>query len=151
MPMRLREELPAFDQALRWANDPVRREQLTGHPVLVHFWAVSCQLCKEELAIVNHWRLVYGEQYGLQVIGVHMPRTAIDAAANAEAVIKEYELEHPIVLDEQLSLSREFRNAFVPAYYVFDRQLELRYSQAGERGLHMVDQRLRRVLGIAES
>ncbi len=151
MTLRLRDKLPAFDQVSQWVNGSMSREELLGAPVLVHFWAVSCHLCKEEFPIVNHWRLVYGQQYGLQIIGVHAPRTSVDHNANAQATAAEYELEHPIILDEQLSLSRAFDNSFVPAYYVFDSQLELRYYQAGERGLHTVNQRLRRLLDVANS
>jgi thiol-disulfide isomerase/thioredoxin len=148
MPMRLGAGLPAFEESSLWVNGSVSRESLSGHPVLVHFWAVSCHLCKEELSIVNHWRNVYGEANGLQVIGVHAPRTSQDSRLQAEAVISAYELEHPILVDDQLIVSRAFQNEYVPAYYVFDDQLELRHFQAGERGLHMVDQRLQRVLGM---
>mgnify|MGYP002622929398 CR=1 FL=1 len=153
MAMRWREELPSFAGAAAWINGRADREALFGKPVLVHFWAVSCHLCKEELPIVNHWREAYGERCRLQLVGVHMPRLEQDKDPGLvrEAALR-HELTHPVIIDNELKVSVAFRNACVPAYYLFDGKLRLRHFQAaGGSGLRWFDLRLRKILGeIAE-
>lgn len=149
MPMKLRTEIPDFTGVTEWVNGQVDKAALQGHPVLVHFWAVSCYLCKEGLPFINHWRDVYGEQYKLKIIGVHMPRSEKDTEIEPiKATIKQYELTHPIIIDNAHAVTDSYQNEFVPAYYLFDDKLQLRHFQAGERGLQMVDQRIQKILGV---
>lgn len=151
MPMRLRSELPDFQGVTEWVNGEVSKEQLQGKPVLIHFWAVSCYMCKESLPQINEWREKYEKEYNLQVIGVHMPRSEQDTdIAAAKAVIEQYKLEHPVMIDNQHAITDAFQNEYVPAYYLFDENSQLRHFQAGEKGLKMVEQRLHKILGASE-
>ena len=149
MPMRLYAPMPELPDSIVWLNGRIGSiGELQGRTVLVHFWAHSCTLCKNDLAIVNHWQSVYGEDKQLHVIGIHTPRTPIDADRhNMETDILRYELVHPIAWDHDGSLARAFGNEHVPAYYLFDRQLQLRHIHGGERGLRLLDQRLRKLIG----
>ncbi|MCI3919127.1 redoxin domain-containing protein [Paenibacillus sp. TRM 82003] len=149
--MRLRAPLPELSGATEWANGEATAAALAGKPVLVHFWAVSCYLCKEGLPLVNEWRSKYGERYGLQVVGVHMPRSEADTdLAAAKRIVAEYGLTHPVALDNAHVVTDAFRNEFVPAYYLFDELGQLRHFQAGERGLGMMEQRIHKILGPKE-
>ncbi len=151
MPMRLRTELPAFAGVTEWINGEAQREALQGKPVLVHFWAVSCYLCKESLPMINIWRDTFGEQYNLQIVGVHMPRSEKDLdIASAKAIVNEYELTHPVIIDNDHAVAEAFQNEYVPAFYLFDENHQLRHFQAGEKGLKMVEQRLHKILGVTE-
>lgn len=148
--MRLREELPDFPGITEWVNGQVSKADLAGKPVLVHFWAVSCYMCKESLPQVNEWRDKYAAN-GLRVVGIHMPRSEADT--NIEAIkemIAQYELTHPIAIDNQMKTTDAFQNEYVPAFYLFDESLQLRHFQAGEKGLNLVKKRLHRILGIEE-
>ena len=151
MPMRLRSEMPEFSGVTEWVNGELSKEKLAGKPVLIHFWAVSCHMCKESLPQINEWREKYGKQYDLQVVGVHMPRSEKDTEIEpVKETIKKYELEHPIMIDNQHKITDAFQNEYVPAYYLFDENQQLRHFQAGERGLKMVEQRLNKILGVNE-
>lgn len=148
--MRLREELPDFPGVTEWVNGQVTKADLAGKPVLVHFWSVSCYMCKESLPQINEWRENYAAN-GLKVIGIHMPRSEADT--NIETIkqtIVQYELTHPIAIDNEMKTTDAFTNEYVPAYYLFDDNLQLRHFQAGEKGLNMVKKRLHRILGIEE-
>lgn len=148
--MRLREELPDFPGITEWINGQVTKADLAGKPVLVHFWSVSCYMCKESLPQINEWREKYVAN-GLKVVGVHMPRSEADT--NLETIkqtIAQYELTHPIAVDNEMKTTDAFQNEYVPAYYLFDETLQLRHFQAGEKGLSMVKKRLNRILGIEE-
>lgn len=151
MPMRLRTELPEFEGVTEWVNGEVTKADLAGKPVLIHFWAVSCYMCKESLPLINEWRKKYEQQYGLQVIGVHMPRSEADTdIAVVKDTIKQYNLEHPVIVDNEHAVTDAFQNEYVPAYYLFDENSQLRHFQAGEKGLTMVEQRLHKILGTNE-
>ncbi|MDA5107462.1 MULTISPECIES: redoxin domain-containing protein [Brevibacillus] len=148
--MRLREELPDFPGVTEWVNGQASKSELAGKPVLVHFWSISCYMCKESLPQVNEWRDKYAAN-GLQVVGIHMPRSEADT--NVEAIketIAEYKLTHPIAIDNQMKTTDAFQNEYVPAFYLFDENLQLRHFQAGEKGLNLVKKRLHRILGIEE-
>jgi hypothetical protein len=74
MPLRMRTPLPSLDGVSTWVNGTLPTpEELEGHPVLVHFWSVTCYICHDVVDQVNAWRDTYGPQ-GLKVIAIHQPR-----------------------------------------------------------------------------
>ncbi|NBI29141.1 TlpA family protein disulfide reductase [Chengkuizengella marina] len=149
--MRLRTELPIFQGVSEWVNGELSKDELTGKPVLIHFWAVSCHLCKESLSQINEWREKYEAQYNLTVIGVHMPRSEKDTDIDvAKENIQKYGLKHPVMIDNQHAITDRFQNEHVPAYYLFDENHQLRHFQAGEKGLKMVEQRINKILSPKE-
>lgn len=144
--MKLREPMPELVGATEWLNGEVTREQLIGEkPTLIHFWSVSCHLCKEAMPNVNKFRDDYSDK--LNVIAVHMPRSENDL--NIEEIKKvaaEHEITQPIFVDSKLKLNEAFENQYVPAYYVFDKDGNLRHFQAGGSGMKMLEKRVNRVL-----
>jgi thiol-disulfide isomerase/thioredoxin len=144
--MKLREQMPELAGATEWLNGEVRKEDLVGDkPTLIHFWSVSCYLCKKAMPQVNQFRDDYKEK--LNVIAVHMPRSEEDL--NLEQIKRdaaEHGITQPIFVDSELKLAAAFENQYVPAYYVFDREGNLRHFQAGGSGMNMVEKRVKRVL-----
>lgn len=142
--------MPEFQGVTEWVNGEVSKKELKGSPVLVHFWSVSCHLCKEPLSEINEWREKYKEN-GLRIIGIHMPRSEMDTnIPTVKENITKYELTHPHIIDNQHVNVDLFENKHVPSYYLFDGELKLRHIQAGEKALPMVKRRLHRILGIDE-
>ncbi|WP_409292012.1 TlpA disulfide reductase family protein [Peribacillus sp. SCS-37] len=144
--MKLREPMPAMTGATEWLNGQVTREELVGEkPTLIHFWSVSCHLCKEAMPQVNQFRDDFKDK--LNVVAVHMPRSEDDLDLEK---IKETAAEHgisqPIFVDNELKLNDSFENQYVPAYYVFDKDGSLRHFQAGGSGMKMLEKRVNRVL-----
>lgn len=148
--MRLRTPMPEISGATTWLNGEVTREQLIGNkPTLIHFWSISCGLCKDGLTNVNEFRNTYKDQ--LNVIAVHMPRSEKDL--NLEEIKKRAEqhgISQPIFIDSEHKLTDAFENKYVPSYYVFDSEGILRHYQAGGGGMKMLTKRVNRVLGIKE-
>jgi len=150
MPMRIGTELPSFEGATEWFNATGAHAaaEAEGHPVLVHFWSVSCGLCKENLPRVAEWRDQRAGE-GLRVVAVHMPRypADMDAEAVREAVAA-YNITEPCAVDNEHALRDAFHNeqGFVPAYYLFDAGGHLRGFAAGEYGLKVIGPALDRVL-----
>jgi thiol-disulfide isomerase/thioredoxin len=152
MAMRIGTEMPSLEGATEWVGGTQgEAEQLAhaGEPTLVHFWSVSCGVCKENLPRVSEWREQRKEE-GLRVIAVHMPRYEADTdiAAVHEAIAK-YGITEPCAIDNEHKLRDVFQNdqGYVPAYYLFDGERKLRSFAAGERGLDMLSAAVDRVLG----
>lgn len=148
--MKLREEMPELMGATEWLNDEVSKSDLVGKkPTLIHFWSVSCYLCKEAMPEINEIRDQYDDE--LNVLAVHMPRSEDDLDVD---VIKQMALGHditqPIFVDGEHKLTDAFENKYVPAYYVFDAEGKLRHFQAGGSGMGMLKKRINRVLGKEE-
>ena len=79
MAMRIGTLMPKLDGATEWFNGTQAHAEAEaqGHPTLVHFWSVSCGICKDNLPRVAQWRDENKEQ-GLRVIAIHMPRYEAD-------------------------------------------------------------------------
>jgi thiol-disulfide isomerase/thioredoxin len=154
MPMRIGTEMPKLDGATEWfgGTQAHAENESKGRPTLVHFWSVSCHICKDNMPRVGEWRDQYAAD-GLRVIAVHMPR--YEADTNVEDVreaISKYNITEPCAIDNQHRLREAFKNeqGYVPAYYLFDAEGKLRCFAAGERGLDMLASALERVLAAAK-
>lgn len=144
--MKLRDQMPELDGATQWLNGELSKDDLIGEkPTLIHFWSVSCHLCKEAMPDVNKFRDDYKDK--LNVIAVHMPRSEDDLnLEQIKSVAAEHEITQPIFVDSEHTLTETFENQYVPAYYVFDKEGQLRHFQAGGSGMKMLEKRVNRVL-----
>ena len=142
--------MPQLSGATEWfgGTQAHAEAEAQGRPTLVHFWSVSCGVCKENLPRIAQWRDEKKEE-GLRVIAIHMPR--YEADTDVEAVrdaISTYQITEPCAIDNEHALKDAFKNdqGFVPAYYLFDGEGKLRSFAAGERGLDLLKSALDRVL-----
>ena len=150
MPMRIGTPMPSLEGATEWLSSSAAEAlaDADGHPVLIHFWSLSCGMCKENLPTVAEWRTKYGPA-GLRTIAVHMPRypADTDVAAVREAVMS-YNITGPGAIDNEHKLRDAFQNehGYVPAYYLFDDQHKLKSFAAGEYGTKVMGPALERLL-----
>ena len=79
MPMRIGTPMPPLNGATEWLRGSMQEilQETEGHPVLIHFWSLSCGMCKDNLPRVVEWREQYRDA-GLRLIAVHMPRYPAD-------------------------------------------------------------------------
>lgn len=114
-------------------------------PTLIHFWSLSCTACQTTMSYVRE--LAKNLEGQLQVISVHMPLNAGDE--DIEAVknkINLYNLQHPVYLDQNSTISNQFNNRFVPAFYLFDHLGKFRFSQQGTVQSRLVTKRIQRII-----
>ncbi len=146
MPLRTGTPLPELDGATEWVHGEAKRSELVGSPTLVHFWAISCHICHDNMPTIQRWRKEYADK-GLKVVGVHMPRQQEDT--NIEAVKHEIEalgIEEPCAIDNDHTLGERFQNQFWPAYFLFDAEGNLRGRAAGDAGISLLEGSLKRVM-----
>lgn len=153
MPMRIGTEMPRLDGATEWfgGTQAHAEAEAEGRPTLVHFWSVSCGICKENMPRVNDWREAKREQ-GLRVIAIHMPRYEADTDVEAvREAISKYDITEPCAVDNEHKLRDAFKNehGYVPAYYLFDATGKLKSFAAGERGIDMLASAVERTLAAA--
>ncbi len=152
--MRIGTEMPRFEGATEWMNGSQEEaeNETKGQATLVHFWSISCGICKENLPRVIEWREKYKEQ-GLRTVAIHMPRYPADTDLEAvrQAVI-DNQITESCAVDNLHHLRDAFKNeqGYVPAYYLFDREGKLRSFAAGERGLDMLAAALNRLLAASK-
>lgn len=139
MPMRIGDAMPPLDGATTWFNGSQddTTEQITGKPTLVHFWAVSCGICKEKMPQLRDLTAKYGE-LGLQTVAIHMPRYEADTDLDTvNDAMTEHHITEPTAVDSLHKLKDAFQNeqGWVPVYYLFDAEGKLKTRAAGEYGV----------------
>jgi len=149
--MKLREQMPELAGATEWLNGELTKTELVGEkPTLIHFWSVSCYLCKKAMPQINQFREEYKDK--LNVVAVHMPRSEEDFDLEAiKKTAEEHGITQSIFVDGDQKLTKAFENKYVPAYYLFDKAGNLRHYQAGGSGTKMLEKRVNRVLDEMEN
>jgi thiol-disulfide isomerase/thioredoxin len=147
MPLRMRSPLPSLEGATAWINGEPDPEGLEGRPVFVQFWSISCYICHNVVDQVNAWREKYAKE-GMQFISIHQPRSEaeLDVEAVRKDALESMKITQPCAIDNDHTLVERFTNQFVPAYYIFDRNHELRHFQAGDKGYERIEAAIERVL-----
>ena len=152
MPMRIGTPLPSLEGATEWLSGSADEiiSEAAGKPLLIHFWSVSCGMCKDNLPRVAEWREKYRDA-GLRLIAIHMPRYPEDT--NVETVREtagKYQITEARAVDNDHKLRDAFQNehGYVPAYYLFDEQHKLKSFAAGEYGTKVMEPALERLLGV---
>ncbi len=139
MPMRIGDAMPSFEGATTWFNGSPEdiQEHIKGKPTLVHFWAVSCGICKDKMPQLNELKQKYGA-LGLQTVAIHMPRYEADTDLDTvNQAIKANHITEPTAVDSLHKLKHAFLNeqGWVPVYYLFDADGKLKTRAAGEFGV----------------
>jgi thiol-disulfide isomerase/thioredoxin len=140
--------MPSLDGANEWWNAQGQPEIQPGKVTLIHFWAVSCHICHETMNDIVGMAKRY-ESDGLQVVALHMPRYETDTdVEKVRQDVQDYQMFQPIGLDHGHAITNRFENEYVPAFFVFDREGQLKFRAAGDRGLQKVEPKIREALGL---
>ena len=142
MPMRIGDAMPALDGATTWFNGSLEGilKDTKGKPTLVHFWAVSCGICKDKMPQLNEIKKKYGAM-GLQTVAVHMPRYEADTDLDTvNQAIADNAIKEPTAVDSLHKLKDAFQNeqGWVPVYYLFGADGKLKTRAAGEFGVSVL-------------
>lgn len=126
---------PAFTHpdARDWINSaPLNWSALRGQVVLLDFWTFACWNCYRSFPWLHTVEDRFGAK-GLRVIGVHTPEFAHERIrGNVESKVKEFDLTHPVMLDNDHSYWKAMGNRYWPAFYLIDKQGRVREVFVGE-------------------
>jgi thiol-disulfide isomerase/thioredoxin len=141
---------PLFPTTLPWVNASGGKESILqrGRPMLVEFWDFCRPNSIRTLPYVKAWHERYGED-GLRVIGVHCP--GFDCSRSEQAVrdaVARLQIEHPVLIDSEFEVWREYDNRGWPARYVFDGRARLFDYHYGEGGYLDTELAIQELLGV---
>ncbi len=138
--------MPEFTQVdeVAWFNSkPLRSEDLRGKVVLIDVWTYGCWNCYNSFPWLRGVEEKFADQ-DFTVIGIHTPE--FDREKERENVLKkveEFELHHPVMMDNDKAYWRALRNRYWPAYYIVDKQGNIRDAFIGET--HEGDRRAKKI------
>jgi thiol-disulfide isomerase/thioredoxin len=142
-------ELAAIGRATEWLNSPrLTASSLAGKVVLVDFWTYTCINWLRTLPYVRAWAEKYRQ--GLVVIGVHTPEFAFEQKIdNVRRAVQQMRIEYPVVIDNDYSIWRAFKNQYWPALYFIDAGGRIREHHFGEGEYEQSEKTIQRLLGDA--
>ncbi len=114
-------------------HGPVGMRALRGKAVaLIDFWDYTCINCIRTLPYVTGWHRRYAAA-GLVIVGVHAPEfTFAREHGPVKEAVRAFNLDYPIVLDNEYAIWHAYSNRFWPAKYIVDAQGRIRYYHFGE-------------------
>src|SRR5689334_15315222 len=147
-------KLPPLAGATEWLNRPAAASRKTkdletkGHPTLIHFWSISSETSKINLAQVAQLR-DQRKRDGLRVMAVHSPQSDAekDTRAVREAAAR-LNLTEPCALDNDHRLAEAFATSVdqVPAYFLYGPEGNLHGSATGANGVDEIEDALDQML-----
>ncbi|WP_314432641.1 redoxin domain-containing protein [Microbacterium lacticum] len=145
---------PAIRGISSWLNTPdgagIDLAQLRGKVVLIDFWAYSCINCQRSIPHVVAWDKAYRDA-GLQVIGIHSPEYAFEKdASNVAAGARDFGIDYPVALDNDLSTWTAYRNRYWPTHYLIDASGTVRHISFGEGNDAATEKMIRELLEDAD-
>ncbi|MDH7500245.1 MAG: TlpA disulfide reductase family protein [candidate division NC10 bacterium] len=96
----------------------VSLSSLRGKVVLLTFWAIWCNVCREEMPMLESLHKKYRDK-GLEVVGVNIDR---DARTSVQDYAKQHGLSFPMLLDQERKAMKVYRAHFLPTTYIVDRK-----------------------------
>ena len=114
-------------------TDGVTVEEFVGEKIiLVDFWTYSCINCQRTLPYLNDWHEKYGDK-GLVILGVHTPEFDFEKDyQNVQRAVEKYDIKYPVVLDNDFSTWRSYKNQYWPRKYLIDIDGFIVYDHIGE-------------------
>lgn len=100
----------------------VEMQSYRGEPLLVHFWATWCPICRAEessIASLAHDRPVL--------------TVAMQSGGQAEVAtyLRDRQVQFPVVVDEQGAIAQQYGVTGVPASFIVDQHGRIRFVEVG--------------------
>ncbi|HEV7807354.1 MAG TPA: DipZ protein [Solirubrobacteraceae bacterium] len=142
---------PMIAPKLEWVNvASLRMDKQLGRPVLVEFWDFCRCNSLRTLPYVRAWHERYAAA-GLRVISVHAGGyPPSQDPGEVRAAVARLGIEHPVVIDADFELWRDYGNEAWPARYLFDQRLRLYSTHVGEGAYAETESEICELLGERE-
>ena len=109
-------------QGTSLSGQVINLQSLNGQPVLVHFWATWCPICKLEEDSIN----AISKDHTIITIAM-----SSGSEAQVKAYMDEKGLSFPVVLDEDGAIASRFGVRGTPTSFVVDADGRIRFSEVG--------------------
>lgn len=124
-------------------TESVAVSELVGKKIiLVDFWTYSCINCQRTLPYLNAWHEKYSDD-GLVILGVHTPEFEFEQDfTNVQRAVQKYGVEYPVILDNDFSTWRSYKNRYWPRKYLIDIDGFIVYDHIGEGGYEETERKI---------
>ena len=133
---------PELDAGLGWLNTDrsLRFDgELRGQVVVLDFWTYCCMNCMHILPDIEWLEEKYADQ-PVAFVGVHSAKFTNEASRETiRAAILRYEIEHPVIIDDQMKIWRSYAVRSWPTLVVVDANGYVVASVAGEGSRDEID------------
>ena len=138
-----------LDAGLGWLNTdrPLRLAgELRGQVVVLDFWTYCCINCMHILPDLAYLEHKYGSD-PVTFIGVHSAKFTNEASRETiRAAILRYEIQHPVVIDDQMKIWRSYGVRSWPTIVVISSSGHVTCTIAGEGNREVIDDAVSRAL-----
>lgn len=133
-----------------WINSPpLTIESFRGKVLLVDVWTFDCWNCYRSFPWLKDLEARLAPR-GLAVLGIHSPEFDHERdRRNVVAKVREFGIEHPVMIDNDFSYWKALGNRYWPAFYVIDKKGTIRGRFVGET--HTGDRRARQIEALIET
>lgn len=131
--MKVRVRAPKLPQHKSWlnTNQPLSLESLKGRVVILDFWTYCCINCLHILPDLKYLEQKYKDS--LTVIGIHSAKfNNENNNYNIRQAILRYDIEHPVLVDNDFQVWQEYAVRAYPTLLVIDPQGYIVGSFMGE-------------------
>lgn len=138
---------PEFPAEFKWLNTdkPLSLRALKGKVVLLDFWTYGCINCMHILPDLHKLEKKYPKE--LVVIGVHSAKFANEQdAANIRNAMLRYNIEHPILVDENMKVWDSFAVRAWPTFVLITPDGRVAGVTSGEGRYDVLDQNIGRLV-----
>src|SRR5687767_11522411 len=109
------DQIPTFSLGYLDGSGTLSSDDLSGHPIVLNFWASWCGPCREEAPLLeSKWREYRDE--GVRFIGVVIRDTPDSALSFA----RRFDLTYPMLFDPDQVLARELGLVGLPQTFFID-------------------------------
>ena len=116
-----------------WINSkPLKISDLKEKVVLLDVWTFECWNCYRSFPWLNSLEKKFKDT-DFRVIGIHSPEFKHEHdREKVIAKVKEFELHHPVMMDNDFSYWKALNNRYWPAFYLVDKKGKIRGKFFGE-------------------
>lgn len=116
-------------------DQPIKLSDYIGKKViLVDFLTYSCINCQRTFPYLNAWYNAYKDD-GFIIVGIHTPEFAFEKdKQNVEDAMQRFNIDYPIVLDNDYGTWNAYGNQYWPRKYIIDIHGNIVYDHIGEGG-----------------
>jgi cytochrome c biogenesis protein CcmG/thiol:disulfide interchange protein DsbE len=129
---------PRFALPVAGGSDSLTLASLSGHVVVVDFWASWCTPCEAAVPHLDAWQRQFPD---LRVVGV-----SGDDAADIARYASTRAIAYPLVRDDEDAVATAYRVAALPTLVVIDRIGVVRYVDVGGRNYGAIETTIAKLL-----
>ncbi len=119
---------------------------LEGKVVLYDIWTYSCINCIRTLPYITAWDEKYNDD-GLVIVGIHTPEFEFEKDKdNVLAAMQKFDINYPVVLDNEKEIWNAFQNQYWPRKYIADHNGYIRYDHIGEGSYKETEEVIQKLL-----